>query len=168
MLCVASFSVAFNNVIVTPVLADIAGDLGVRVAVAGLIVTAYAVVGSIAAIFSGPVMDRLGRKRVVVVGMLLLTAGSALSAVAPTFLVLVISRAIGGLGAACLTPAVFAAVGDYFAYEERAKAMSAVMSVNTAASIFGVPAGAALSGAVSWRCRSLSSPCCSGSSRRSW
>ena len=151
LLCVASFAVVFNNLIITPILPDISDDLGVRVAVAGLLVTAYAIVGGVAAIFSGPFIDRVGRKPVVVAGMSVLTVATALSAVAPNFALLAASRALAGLGVACLTPAVFAAVGDYFAYEERGRAMSWVISANTSASIFGVPAGALISGLLSWR-----------------
>ena len=51
LLCVASFAVVFNNLIITPILPEISDDLGVRVAVAGLLVTAYAVAGGVAAIF---------------------------------------------------------------------------------------------------------------------
>ena len=151
LLCVASFAVVFNNLIITPILPDISEDLGVRVAVAGLLVTAYAVVGGVAAVFSGPFIDRVGRKPVVVAGMATLTVATALSAVAPSFLTLAAARALAGLGVACLTPAVFAAVGDYFSYEERGRAMSWVISANTSASILGVPAGALISGLVSWR-----------------
>lgn len=151
LLCVASFAVVFNNLIITPILPDISEDLGVKVAVAGLLVTAYAIVGGIAAVFSGPFIDRVGRKPVVVAGMTTLTIATALSAIAPTFLTLAAARALAGLGVACLTPAVFAAVGDYFSYEERGRAMSWVISANTSASILGVPAGAVISGLVSWR-----------------
>lgn len=151
MLCVASFAVVFNNLIITPILPDISDDLGVRVAVVGLLVTAYAIVGGVAAIFSGPFIDLLGRKPIVVSGMATLTVATFASAVAPNFTTLAIARSLAGLGVACLTPAVFAAVGDLFAYEERGKAMSWVISANTSASIFGVPAGALLSGLVSWR-----------------
>lgn len=151
LLCVASFAVVFNNLIITPILPDISDDLHIRVAVAGLLVTAYAVVGGIASVFSGPFIDLLGRKPIVVAGMATLTVATFASAVAPNFALLAISRSVAGLGVACLTPAVFAAVGDLFSYEERGKAMSWVISANTSASIFGVPAGALLSGLVSWR-----------------
>ncbi len=151
LLCVASFAVVFNNLIISPILPDISDDLGVKVAVAGLLVTAYAVAGGIAAIFSGPFIDRFGRKPVVVAGMTTLTTATAFSAVAPNFELLLAARVLAGLGVACLTPAVFAAVGDYFSYEERGRAMSWVISANTSASILGVPAGAFISGLLSWR-----------------
>lgn len=151
LLCVASFSVVFNNLIIAPILPDISEDLRVRVSIVGLLVTAYAVVGGIAAVFSGPFIDRLGRKPVVVAGMSVLTVATILSAIAPSFAFLLAARAMAGLGVACLTPAVFAAVGDYFSYEERGRAMSWVVTANTSASIFGVPAGAVISGVLSWR-----------------
>jgi multidrug resistance protein len=151
LLCAASFASVFNNLIVSPILPELSEDLEVRVAVAGLLVTAYAIVGGVAAIFSGPFIDRVGRRPVVIWGMVILTVATALSSVAPNFLLLMGARALAGMGVACLAPAVFAAVGDLFSYEERGRAMSWVISANTSASIFGVPAGAFLSGVVSWR-----------------
>lgn len=151
LLCVASFAVVFNNLIITPILPDIADDMNVRIAVAGLLVTAYAMVGGAAAVFAGPIIDRLGRKPVVVAGMTVLTIATMLSAIAPGYATLMASRALAGLGVACLTPAVFAAVGDYFEYHERGRAMSWVITANTSASILGVPAGALISGLLSWR-----------------
>lgn len=151
LLSVASFAVVFNNLIITPILPEISEDFGVRVAVAGLLVTAYSVAGGVAAVFSGPFIDRVGRKPVVVAGMATLTVATVLSALAPGFVPLLAARALAGLGVACLTPAVFAAVGDLFSYEERGRAMSWVISANTSASIFGVPAGAVVSGVLSWR-----------------
>jgi multidrug resistance protein len=151
LLCVASFASVFNNLIITPILPELSDDLHVRVAVAGLLVTGYAIVGGVAAVFSGPFIDRIGRRPVVVSGMSILTVATALSAIAPNFILLMGARALAGLGVACLAPAVFAAVGDLFSYEERGRAMSWVITANTSASIFGVPAGAFLSGVVSWR-----------------
>jgi len=151
LLCLASFASVFNNLIIAPILPDISDDLGVRVAVAGLLVTVYAMFGGAAAVFAGPFIDRLGRKPVVVAGLALLTVATALSAIAPSFGTLIAARALAGLGVACLSPAVFSAVGDYFSYEERGRAMAWVMAANSSASIFGVPAGALLSGLLSWR-----------------
>src|SRR5690606_19940085 len=114
LLCVASFAVVFNNLIITPILPEISDDMSVRVAVAGLLVTAYAVAGGIAAVFSGPFIDRLGRKPVVVSGMAILTVATVASAFAPNYVLLMVARSVAGLGVACLTPAVFSAVGDLF------------------------------------------------------
>ncbi len=151
LLCMASFSVVFNNLIITPILPSIASDLDVRITVAGLLVTGYAVASGAAGVFSGPLIDKIGRKPVVVWGMTLLAVATAFSALAPGYYWLMASRILAGLGVACLTPAVFAAVGDYFAYSERGRAMSWVVTANTGASILGVPAGALIAGLVSWR-----------------
>lgn len=151
LLCLASFAAVFNNLIISPILPDISEDLGVKVSVAGLLVTAYAMVGGTAAIFSGPFVDRLGRKPVVVTGLALLSVATVLSAVAPSFSLLMGARMLAGLGVACLTPAVFSAVGDLFSYEERGRAMAWVMAANSSSTILGVPIGAFLSGVLSWR-----------------
>ncbi|MFN0095950.1 MAG: MFS transporter, partial [Dehalococcoidia bacterium] len=151
LLCLASFASVFNNLIIAPLLPEIADEFNVRVSTAGFLVTLYAIAGAAAGFFSGPFIDRLGRKPVVLTGMTIVVVATALSAVAPNFLFLAGTRALAGLGVACLSPAVFSAVGDYFSYEERGRAMSWVVAANSSAGIIGVPAGAFVSGFLSWR-----------------
>lgn len=151
LLCAASFGSAFNNLIITPILPEVTKEMGVSVSVGGLLVTSYAIAGTLTSVVAGPVIDRLGRKPLVLAGMCILTLATLCSAVAPNFELLLAARAIAGLGVACLTPAVFSAVGDYFDYEERGRAMSWVISINQSASILGVPAGAIIAGLSNWR-----------------
>ncbi len=77
LLCLASFAVVFNNLIITPILPDISDDLHVRVAIAGLLVTAYAIVGGVAAKFT--------RKPVAIAGLRQLLFGAV--AIAATYAV---------------------------------------------------------------------------------
>jgi multidrug resistance protein len=151
LLSLASFSVIFNNLIVAPLLPALADDLDVSIAVAGLSVTGYAITAGIIAIGAGPLIDRIGRKPIVVVSMCTLALGTGLSALAPNFPLFMVARGIAGLGAASLMPAVLAFVGDYFAYEERAKAMGSVIATNSTAAIVGVPIGAVVGDVTSWR-----------------
>lgn len=151
LLSLAGFCVVFNNLIVAPLLPELADDLDVRVAVAGLSVTGYAITAAVIAIGAGPLIDRLGRRPVVVASVATLALGTALSAVAPTFPLFMVSRAIAGLGAASLMPAVFAFVGDSYGYHERGRAIGVVMAANSCASIAGVPIGTVVGDFVSWR-----------------
>lgn len=151
LLAFCSFTVVFNMLIITPLLKDIAEDFGVGVGVAGLLITVYALSAGIVSFFAAPLVDRLGRRRVLLYGISTVAVGTTLSATAPNLWVLMLFRVLAGLGVAALQPAVFAAVGDYFPYKERARAVGWIITANTAASVLGVPAGAVVAQFLSWR-----------------
>lgn len=151
LICIASFAAAFSNMIVAPLIPGFSEDFHISVALAGQSVLAFALVAGVLGLFVGPALDRIGRRPLVVTGMVLLAASAALSAAAPTFLVLVLARSLAGMGAAMLIPAVTSTVADSFAYDERGRALAWIMSASTTAQIVGVPIGALVAGIVSWR-----------------
>lgn len=151
LLSFCTFSVIFNNLILGPVLRDIANDLDVSVGAAGLLLTAYAAAAALVAFFAAPLLDRFGRRRVILFSITTLAIGTFASAAAPNFWLLLACRALAGIGVAGLQPAVMAAVGDYFPYSERGRAMGWVVAANTVAGIVGVPVGAVLADVFSWR-----------------
>lgn len=151
LLAFCSFTVVFNNLIITPVLPDIADDFDIGVGLAGMLITVYALSAGLVAFFAGPLIDRYGRRRVILVGISVIALATFASAIAPNFAALLACRAVAGLGVAGLQPAVFAAVGDYFPYNERGRAMGWIITANTAASVVGVPMGALIAQFLSWR-----------------
>ncbi len=141
----------FSNLVVIPILSEISDDFGVSRGTSGLLASVYALVAAIGSLLVGPTIDRIGRRPVILVCLVIFAFASAMSAVAPTFWVLVASRALQGVGAAGLMSAVFAAVADYFPYNERGKAMAWVFTANTTAPIVALPISAVLADFVSWR-----------------
>src|SRR5687768_3116364 len=131
VLCTASFVVLFSNIVIIPILSEISKDFGVSVGRGGLLATAYALIAAIGSLLVGPTIDRVGRRPVILICLVIFAFASAMSAVAPNFWILVASRALSGVGAAGLMSAVFAAVADYFPYNERGKAMAWVFTANT-------------------------------------
>ncbi len=146
-----SFSSVYANVVIVPVLVEIASDFGTTAGSAGMVAGAYGLPGIAIAALSGPFSDRFGRKLFLVAGSVVMGVGTLLSAAAPTFDVLIGTRILAGVGAAVIFPNVNATVGDAFAYRERARAMSTVVAMNTMASIIGLPIGGIVAEATSWR-----------------
>lgn len=64
----------------------------------GWSVSSLALMATVAMIFAGPISDRIGRRPVLKIAALLFAVSAIASAIAPTFLLLVIARMIGGLG----------------------------------------------------------------------
>ncbi|MFC0598289.1 DHA2 family efflux MFS transporter permease subunit [Streptomyces palmae] len=85
----------------------------------------------------GVLGDRVGRRIVLVSGLLLFGAGSALGMVVDTADGLIVARVVMGVGAAAITPLALSIVPLMFPPEERSKAMA----IATAGFALGVPLG---------------------------
>jgi EmrB/QacA subfamily drug resistance transporter len=116
-----------------------------------LVVTAYSVTLAALILISGTLGDRLGRRRVFVVGVVWFTAASLLCAAAPTVDVLVAARTLQGIGGALLTPGSLAIIQATFAREDRSRAIGAWSALGGVAAAIGPLVGGYLVQAVSWR-----------------
>jgi MFS family permease len=116
------------------------------------VITAYALCFGGFLLLSGRLGDLYGRRRVLVVGLLLFAAGSLLAGLAWMPLVLFGGRALQGLGAAAMTPTALSLLTVAFTDPAaRARAFGVWSAVNSA----GIPAGALLGGVLTatagWR-----------------
>lgn len=134
-----------------PLLPLVVAELGVSVSEGGLLLTAPTFMGAVAALWAGPMMDRHGRRPLVVGGLLLVGACNLLMGMVPVFWLAVVLRAVTGLGMTALFPATLSAAGEYFSYRERGKAMGLAISAGSSAPLLGIPVAAALAGLASWR-----------------
>lgn len=91
-----------------PLFGDIADDYGVSTGAAGLISTVFGVAYASGFLFFGPLSDRLGRKIVMVPGLIALALASLLVAFLPGFGWVLAARALQGFVAATLPPVALA------------------------------------------------------------
>lgn len=101
-------------------------------------------------LLGGSLGDRLGRRRIFVTGVLWFTAASVLCGAAPTAGLLVITRALQGVGAALLTPGSLAILQAVFRREDRATAVGAWSGLGGVATAFGPVLGGVLVGVAPW------------------
>jgi EmrB/QacA subfamily drug resistance transporter len=115
-------------------------------------IDAYNLAYAAAILSAGGLGDRLGRRRVFVVGITVFTAGSLACAFAPNAASLIAARALTGLGAALEVPATLALLSVAFPEGElRAKALGVWASMNGLAFAIGPLVGGALTDAFGWR-----------------
>jgi EmrB/QacA subfamily drug resistance transporter len=100
---------------------------------------------------AGRLADVLGRRRLYIVGMSLFTATSLLCAVAPDLPLLLVARALQGLGAAAMIPASLAVVLADVAPQRRAAAIGLWSAAASAAAAAGPSLGGVLVDTVGWR-----------------
>lgn len=146
-----SFASVYAHVVVIPVLVVIGGEFGISPGGAGLLVAGFAVPGIVIPVMAGPYSDRFGRKIFLTGGAALMGLATLGSAIAGSFELIVLTRALAGIGASLTFPNVNAAIGDTFPYRERGKAFSSVIAMNTFATIAGIPLAGILAEATSWR-----------------
>jgi EmrB/QacA subfamily drug resistance transporter len=99
----------------------------------------------------GKLSDLYGRKIILLSGIVIFLAGSALCGIAPTMLALVAFRGIQGIGAAALTSTAFAVPADLFVPAERARYQGIFGAVFGLASVIGPYIGGLLTDHAGWR-----------------
>lgn len=145
------FTAASQTIIVTPILPLIADELHVAVGRLGLLIGVYSGMLAVAALVMGPVSDRVGRKRVMLVGSAVLAVALALHGLADTFPLLLAVRMLAGAGGGMLSGAAVSYVGDAFPYERRGWATGWVMSGVPFGLVLGIPVGRTLAVALGFR-----------------
>jgi predicted MFS family arabinose efflux permease len=136
--------------IVYPFLPSIARGLGIPLTAASGIVSLRMTAG-LAAPFLGPISDRYGRRRCMILGLLLTGAASLLLAALGTLPAAIVAFVAYGLAKVIYDPAVHAYVGDTTPYAQRARAIGIVELSWSAAWLLGVPASGALIERLGWR-----------------
>ena len=101
---VAFFMAALDTLVVITALAAIHDQLGASLSDLEWTVNAYSLTAAAGIVTAAALGDRLGRRRLFVLGLTLFTTASAACAVAPGAGFLIAARAIQGLGAAMIAP----------------------------------------------------------------
>jgi len=102
-------------------------------------------------LLGGSLGDRLGRRRVFLIGVAWFAVASLLCAIAPNVEILIAARALQGVGGALLTPGSLAIISASFAPDDRAAAVGAWSGLGGVATAIGPFLGGWLVQDVSWR-----------------
>jgi EmrB/QacA subfamily drug resistance transporter len=116
LLAVAAVAYALLQSLVAPALLTIQHDLDTTTTGAAWILTAYLLSASVMTPIAGRLGDMFGKKRAMVVVLLVLAAGTLLAALATSIGVMIIARVIQGAGGAVF-PLAFAIIRDEFPRE---------------------------------------------------
>ena len=132
----------------------IRSDLGATLADAQWISNGYLLFLSALILLGGAAGDRFGLRKVFGLGIVAFVIASMVCAVAPTPLVLVIARAVQGMGAAFMVPGSLAIIAKAYPREERGRAIGIWAAASSLTSIAGPIIGGFLLTALgewSWR-----------------
>lgn len=125
------------SILVSPIQAD----LGFSDTQIGLLLgPAFMVFFVLAGMPMGRIADQHNRARLLCFGVLVWSAGTVFTGLSNSFAGMMVSRAAVGLGEACVVPAAFSLIADYFAPEKRGRAASWVtvgLPIGAASALFG-------------------------------
>ncbi len=145
------FMVVLDNLVVTTALPSIRVDLGASIDDLQWTVNAYTLTFAVLLLTGAALGDRFGRRRMFAIGLGIFTAASALAALAPSVEVLVIARAIQGVGGAIVTPLTLTLLSSAVPAEKRGVALGAWSGIAGLAVALGPVVGGAVIAGMSWQ-----------------
>ena len=140
-----------QTLIIAPLIPQISRQLATPEPVLGTLVTAYAASVGVVALLTGPVSDRFGRRRILLVGTGILSVALALHGLTWDFASLFAVRALAGVGGGVLNGAAVAYIGDYFPANRRGWANGWLFTGFAAGQIAGIPLGTLLAASYGYR-----------------
>jgi EmrB/QacA subfamily drug resistance transporter len=115
------------------------------------VVNAYALPLAALILLGGDLGDRFGRRRLLIIGIVLFALGSAACAAAPSLVWLIAARAFQGLAAAMMLPNSLAVLGEAFEGGVRGRAVGIWAASTAIATAIGPVLGGWLIDTVGWR-----------------
>ncbi|MEU6279666.1 MFS transporter [Streptomyces sp. NPDC047028] len=150
-LAIGAFGIGTTEFVIMGLLPEVAGDFGVSIPTAGLLVTGYA----LGVLIGAPLMTVLGtkvsRKRMLMLLMGLFIVGNLLSAVAQTFAVMLAGRVIASLAHGAFFGIGSVVAADVVAPHKKAGAIAMMFTGLTVANVIGVPLGTLVGQHFGWR-----------------
>src|SRR5918992_4615436 len=116
------------------------------------IFNAYVIVFGALLLLGGRLSDIIGQKKIFIIGFLTLTIASVIAGLAPSGVVLIVARALQGIGAALIAPSALSMVVSLFGYDklEMNKAMGIWGASAPAGGTAGVFLGGIITAWVDW------------------
>ena len=150
-LCLGMFVAMLTFVAPAPFFPVMARDLGIGVPLLGQVVAAMLLVSAAIGLVAGPLADRYGHRRLILLGLVSAAICLLLFGLARNFAVLLAGALAGGLANAAVLGPSLAVAGTYFAGAEARRALGWATACMAGSAIVGVPALTAVATFTGWR-----------------
>lgn len=113
--------------------------------------TAFSLCYAAGCLFTGPLSDRFGRKQVMLIGLILITAITLVIPLINTLSWVIVWRSLQGIAASTFAPVVVAYVVDQFPLEKRVTAIGFISSSFLISAVFGQILSSFISQQLNWQ-----------------
>jgi MFS family permease len=150
VLFIGVFMAALDTAVIGPAIPALREAFAVDNRAVGLVMSVFVLFSLCSTALMANLSDRYGPRPIYLWSVAVFALGSLLVATSPRFWMIVVSRAIQGIGAGGITPTASAVVGDVFPPEQRGKALGLIGATYGMAFVLGPPLAALLMVVLSW------------------
>ncbi|MGV8083455.1 MAG: MFS transporter [Coriobacteriia bacterium] len=151
LLGAAGFVVMADSWVVSPILPAISHSLGVQPISAGILIAAYMLPFGVFQLAFGPLADRFGKTRVILLTFTAFVLATAVCAAGTSLTQLTIFRALTGLFAAATMPVSLALIGDVVPMENRQQSIGTFLGITSLGQALSLGIGGAIANYFDWR-----------------
>lgn len=150
-MCVALMAVTSSASGLNVAQSDLAVEFGASQSTVLWIINIYTLSVAALVLPLGALSDRIGRKQLLVAGLIVFFLGSLMSGLAPTSGVMLLARFLSGTGAAMIMPITLAVITSTFPEDKRGQAIGVWTAVAGGGGMVGMFVSAALVDLATWR-----------------
>ncbi len=151
MLAASLSMIVLDGTIVGVALPTLIADLGLDVSEAQWVNGIYSVVFAALLLTTGRLGDRFGRRRLLIIGIVIFVAGSAIAALASSAGTLIAARVVQGVGGALILPTTLSSVNATFRGKDRAIAFGVWGAVISGMAALGPLVGGWITTSFTWQ-----------------
>ncbi|MFC2591708.1 MAG: DHA2 family efflux MFS transporter permease subunit, partial [Corynebacterium matruchotii] len=149
-LCIGFFMILLDQTIVAVATPDLQTELGASLNQVVWVTSIYLLFFAVPLLVTGRLGDRYGQRNIYLIGMVIFTISSLACGLSPTVEILIIARAIQGIGASLITPQTMSVINRIFPRHRRGAAMGMWGVVAGLASLAGPILGGIIVSAIGW------------------
>lgn len=151
LLLVSAFVVILNETIMSVAIPHLMDDLGITAGAAQWLTSAFMLTMAVVIPITGYLLQRLNTRPVFILAMSLFSVGTAISAVAPGFEVLLVGRVVQACGTAIMMPLLMTTVMNLVPPQSRGKTMGNISIVISVAPAIGPTISGFILDHLEWR-----------------
>jgi len=150
-LAFGTFAVGTDAFVIAGILPSVAASLGVTPAVAGQLVTVFSIAYALASPLLSALTAALSRRTTLVAALTTFTLGNALTALVPSFPLVLMARVVAAAGAGLFAANASATAALLAGGRNRGRAIALTMFGLTSSLVLGAPLGTVIGNALGWR-----------------
>lgn len=141
----------FTQTVYTPALVQIESFFHVNTLLVNITISLFTAVLAVSNFVIGPIADRWGRRATLLPGLAIYIAGCLLCLMADEYALFLLGRLVQGAGISAAVLIAPTVIGDIFAPEERARAMSSYQTVSFMGPVLGPVLGGMIAYFFQWQ-----------------